>query len=279
MDDRRFDALTRRLGTLSSRRSALKGLVGLGGILTTGAVIHGQTDAARRGFSGPSFFPTPTPTPACAPFGELCSFENPGACCSRTCAETGGPIGPICYVAEPLPCQVPTGCITDSRASNLPAPRLRIPSLDPLCCQQSNNPDLPGVPFACAVKRINHGRSSIRCPDPRARAGRLASHPAQDPDRPWRSGGHRRCPARYRCRKAWLFRTAHTGAAPNANPPAHHRPNANRHAHQHPKFVRDVRCLLYEQTVIARSSPPIASRPSSTRCSGDTTSATVVFAT
>jgi hypothetical protein len=48
MDDRRFDALTRALGQRGSRRTGLKGLLGLGGVAATGAILR-DTEAARRG--------------------------------------------------------------------------------------------------------------------------------------------------------------------------------------------------------------------------------------
>ena len=56
MDDRRFDSLVRALAEGKSRRSVLKGLLGLGGAALVGsAALDGDADAARR--------PTPTPTP------------------------------------------------------------------------------------------------------------------------------------------------------------------------------------------------------------------------
>ena len=51
MDGRRFDTLTRAFGQRGSRRTLLKGLLGLGG-LTAAAVLH-DTKAAQRGQSGP----------------------------------------------------------------------------------------------------------------------------------------------------------------------------------------------------------------------------------
>src|SRR5687768_9474074 len=63
MDDRRFDALTRALGKGGSRRTLLKGLLGLGGVTAAGAVLR-ETDAARRGYSGPQ---TPGPQPTLPP--------------------------------------------------------------------------------------------------------------------------------------------------------------------------------------------------------------------
>jgi hypothetical protein len=69
MDDRRFDALARQLGRGGSRRTLLKALIGIGGVAATGAALH-DTDAARRGYSGPPTlapFPTRTPQPTTTP--------------------------------------------------------------------------------------------------------------------------------------------------------------------------------------------------------------------
>lgn len=62
MDDRRFDALTKRLGAGGSRRTLLKTLIGLGGVATTGRFLY-DADAARRGYPGPpTLGPSPTQT-------------------------------------------------------------------------------------------------------------------------------------------------------------------------------------------------------------------------
>ena len=95
MDHRRFDSITKQLGSGSSRRSVLKGLLGVGGIAATGLVIHGQTEAARRGFSGPTFpslhtpTPTPAPTPTCIANGDPCDIFDPAGCCSQCCMRVG----------------------------------------------------------------------------------------------------------------------------------------------------------------------------------------------
>lgn len=102
MDDRRFDAFTRGLGQGASRRALLKGLLGIGGVATAGAVLH-DAEAARRGYTGPPTFGpsptatapsvptptntsvpatrTPTPTPTitpnpCGPSGVCCSSDD-----------------------------------------------------------------------------------------------------------------------------------------------------------------------------------------------------------
>jgi hypothetical protein len=71
MDDQRFDSIARKLASSSSRRIALKGLLGIGGISVAGMAGYDRTDAARRGFSGPSFSitPIPSPTPTCVADG------------------------------------------------------------------------------------------------------------------------------------------------------------------------------------------------------------------
>ena len=61
MDDRRFDSLTRALAQGTSRRTLIKGLLGLGGIAAAGVVVRneGPAEAAVRR--------TPTPTPVRCP--------------------------------------------------------------------------------------------------------------------------------------------------------------------------------------------------------------------
>jgi hypothetical protein len=103
MDDNRFDSIARQLGSGSSRRAVLKGLLGIGGVAAVGLTVHGQTDAARRGFTGP-FGPTPVPTPTCAPDGAPCNLSNPGACCSQCCTTTDNGAGPtLCCDDEEFP--------------------------------------------------------------------------------------------------------------------------------------------------------------------------------
>lgn len=62
MDDRRFDSLVQSLAGIRNRRGILKGLLGVSAGFGAARVAAGETDAARRGFSGPTF-PTPTPEP------------------------------------------------------------------------------------------------------------------------------------------------------------------------------------------------------------------------
>ncbi len=59
MESQRFDDLTKRIG-VSSRRRFLGGIVGIAGVLVGGRPAVNETEAARRGYSGP---PLPTPAP------------------------------------------------------------------------------------------------------------------------------------------------------------------------------------------------------------------------
>lgn len=103
MDDKRFDSIARQLGSVSSRRSVLKGLLGLGGVAAVGLAVHGQTDAARRGFSGP-FGPTPVPTPTCVPVGGPCELAHFEVCCSLCCTTTDNGAGPtVCCEDDEFP--------------------------------------------------------------------------------------------------------------------------------------------------------------------------------
>lgn len=102
MDDRRFDTIARQLGAGSSRRSVFKGLLGIGGVAAVGMAMHGQTEAARRGFSGP-FAPTPVPTPTCAPDGDLCELAHPERCCSQCCTTTDNGAGPTLCCDDVIP--------------------------------------------------------------------------------------------------------------------------------------------------------------------------------
>lgn len=95
MDDRRFDTVVRNLASGTSRRTLLKGILGLGGVAAVGVELH-QADAARRGFSGP-VFPTEVPTeppcanpPSCAS-GQLCC--DGFRCCNGDCIPEGDECG------------------------------------------------------------------------------------------------------------------------------------------------------------------------------------------
>src|SRR5215207_5722521 len=80
MDDRRFDTFVRSLAVGHTRRDVLKRLLGVGtGAVAVVALPGHATEAARRGFSGPTF---PTWTP--------CLRDAYGACCASGVLEPGG---------------------------------------------------------------------------------------------------------------------------------------------------------------------------------------------
>lgn len=72
MDDRRFDQLVRSLAQPGSRRTLIKGLLGIGGIAAVGSIaFEDEVRAARR--------PTPTPKPVTCP-GQQVPCDT-GCCC------------------------------------------------------------------------------------------------------------------------------------------------------------------------------------------------------
>jgi hypothetical protein len=128
LDDDRFDALARTLGNATSRRAALKGLLGLGAAAVGVVQLAPEADAARRGFSGPNW-PTPAPDPApcsCGPnktcidglcFASCtgcecdgCTFiEGQGSFCSDEAYDTDGPCAGKC--AAGYACAVGSLCM------------------------------------------------------------------------------------------------------------------------------------------------------------------------
>ena len=88
MDDHRFDSLARSLAAGSSRRTVLKGMLGIGGAAVAGiSMARDDVQAARRGFSGPRF-PTPC-VPQCA--GAFCGGDG----CGGTCGDCV--VGSVCF--------------------------------------------------------------------------------------------------------------------------------------------------------------------------------------
>lgn len=80
MDDRRFDHLTRSLAQAGSRRTLIKGLLGLGGSAVIGGMVHqSEALAARR--------PAPTPAPIRCPGTQVWN----GTACACTIGTTCGP--------------------------------------------------------------------------------------------------------------------------------------------------------------------------------------------
>src|SRR5215218_7183017 len=96
MDDRRFDSFVKALAAGKSRRSVLKGLLGLGAAATVGSTLmEPGSEAARR--------PTPTPTPIRCPGNQT---PVNGVC---TCPGTApNKCGPDCYTSVPGGPPVPT---------------------------------------------------------------------------------------------------------------------------------------------------------------------------
>ena len=95
MDDRRFDSLTRALASGRSRRSLLKGLLGLGGSAAAVTLVSDDADARRRGRINPQP-PTTTPPPStttAAPCnGTPCGLDccnDPLECCGGECCADG----------------------------------------------------------------------------------------------------------------------------------------------------------------------------------------------
>jgi hypothetical protein len=85
MDERRFDALARAIGKSGSRRSLMKGLLGIGGTVVAGRFAS-DVEAARR--------PTPTPKPPSCPGNQVPCSD--GCCCpdgSTRCGPACCPIG------------------------------------------------------------------------------------------------------------------------------------------------------------------------------------------
>ncbi len=109
MDDRRFDALARRLGSANTRRQVLGGLLGIGS--ATVATSFGEAEAARR--------PAPAPKPVSCP-GQQIPIDGMCACppgtekCGPDCCPAGAQCceNACCYgtcYGEELCC--PTGNI------------------------------------------------------------------------------------------------------------------------------------------------------------------------
>ena len=111
MDDRRFDNLVKSIATTASRRTVLRGVLGVAASAAGVTALRGSdTDAARRGFSGPTFptpRPTATPTPSCGagqtPCGSGCvdTATDPANCggCGIACGAGG-----ICQAGSCVAC-------------------------------------------------------------------------------------------------------------------------------------------------------------------------------
>ncbi len=108
MDDRRFDQLVKAAASGASRRSLLKGMLGLGGAVVAGGVaLERDADAAKR--------PTPTPTPIRCPGRQT-------------------PVGGVCTCPGAVPNKCGPDCCTGKTTD--PYPRLAGHSecCDNACC-------------------------------------------------------------------------------------------------------------------------------------------------
>ena len=106
MDDRRFDQLVKAVASGASRRSVLKGMLGLGGTALVGsAALETGADAARR--------PTPTPAPARCPGRQV-------------------PIGGVCTCPADAPFKCGPDCCTGDY-DDPPAPN-HSECCDQACC-------------------------------------------------------------------------------------------------------------------------------------------------
>jgi hypothetical protein len=95
MDDRKFDSLTKALASGHSRRSILKGLLGLGGGAVAAAVAGEEADAQF----GCSFGRVRCGTTCCA-FGQICCGTT---CCASTQCNTA-PTPDVCCGPGTKPC-------------------------------------------------------------------------------------------------------------------------------------------------------------------------------
>ncbi len=88
MDDQRFDRLTRSLAAGASRRSLIRGLLGLGGAAVSGAIVSNSADA--RGGSVTRI--TTPPPPACRTGQSICGSGccPTGRCSNGFCCNTAG---------------------------------------------------------------------------------------------------------------------------------------------------------------------------------------------
>lgn len=128
MEHRTFDDLAKSLASGRSRRSLLKGLLGLGGAAATGSLLDSSADAARRGYSGPFSTPTVVPGPpactdqncygcfqcikgVCTPNPKDNCYDHSNECLGSVCAPDGG-------CRYPFDCRVADGCCGEEYVCN-----------------------------------------------------------------------------------------------------------------------------------------------------------------
>ena len=85
MDERRFDAISRKLASSASRRSTLRGILGFGGVAIAARFDQDGAEAARRGYSGPPLLVT-LPTTQCSSDYD-CGGDI--VCCVGDCCTVG----------------------------------------------------------------------------------------------------------------------------------------------------------------------------------------------
>lgn len=141
MDDRSFDTLAKGLAQGRSRRSLLKGLLGLGSAAVAGSIAVSGTDAARRGYAGPLPKPTVVPGPqTCDPqtcygchecVGGVCTdqpktncYDHTDQCLAAYCNPDGG-------CGYGFDCRVKDGCCGHGQMCNAAGQCVCDPSV---CC-------------------------------------------------------------------------------------------------------------------------------------------------
>ena len=137
MDDRRFDAFIRALDSGSSRRTVMRGLLGLGVGAATASVASERASAARRGFAGPTF-PTPKPTAPRRPAPKTGTRAEPAAAAAIAAREPASSTAP----AAPMPIAPPGVSAPSRRAA-------------PITSAQS-----PSTQAAVSTARVARSRSS-----------------------------------------------------------------------------------------------------------------------
>jgi hypothetical protein len=111
VDERGFDNLVRSLAVGASRRSVVRTLIGALAVIGGGAAVR-ETEAARRGFSGPAVPTLPIDPFPCRPScnGQTCGSDGCGGTCTCPgggnciCLTTSGipNAGAVCAVDEHL---------------------------------------------------------------------------------------------------------------------------------------------------------------------------------
>ncbi len=144
--------LTKALAQGRSRRSLLKGFLGLGGAATVGALLASDTDAARRGYSGPKPQPTVVPGPptcnsqncygcrecvngVCTANPQQLCYDHTNECLTSVCNPDGG-------CSYPFDCRVKEGCcgfdqycdLSTGACMNCPGNLCQSSAAGPVCC-------------------------------------------------------------------------------------------------------------------------------------------------